>query len=257
MATQLPMILDISTRSSNHNDHDIQPSSKKARKPSSFLAGLQFGSLQAAPQPGDVHYPPMGSRQPRPLGLIPNRNNRLAALKKLNQLLSPWSTQPIPTTQPLADIASTRPLSQHQDEGVVPTISASVHHSKAPADGEAANIMEVEPVAYRLALAGSDGVEGDPDYMGDRAREYYALAGTRPLPSVQTSARGLGQSIGHHSNTPHTTHKTDGKITSLKRWVPDSCVIRVISQFPCLQTTNCPNPCKPTILQLHRTGSLV
>lgn len=216
MATQLPIILDISTRS-NHDDHDPQPSPKKTRRSSSFLSGLQFGSLQTVPQPGDVHYPPMGSRQARPLGLIPNRNNRLAALKKLNQLLSPRPSQPVLTTQPLA---STHPLPQHQDVGAGPTISASVDHSQAPADSEAANNrMDVDPVAYRLALAGrSDGgVDGDPDYMGDRATEYYALApGAGPLPSVQTSARGIGQSVG--AGQLNNTHNTDRKISSLKRW---------------------------------------
>lgn len=209
MATQLPMILDVSTRS-NQDGQETQPSSKKARKSSSFLSRLQFGSLQALPQPGDVHYPPLGSKQTRPLGLIPNRNNRLAALKKLNQLLSPWSNQTVPAMQPLASTHT-----QRQDEVAVPTISASVHHSKASANSaEPTNTMEVDPVAYRLALAGSGGVDGDPDYMG--AREYYTLAGAGPLPSVQTFAPGIGQSIGHPSNT-HNTHK----ISSLQRWVPD------------------------------------
>lgn len=178
---------------------DMSAIRKAVRKQAShFLSGLQLGHLQPLPRPGDTYYP-VSPRHRRPLGLIPGRNNRLDALKKLNQLLSPWTvaqtsqvpslflpghSEPPPTTPAWLSAykEGVEALSEAEETAVVP-ISATVHPAKI---SHTAN-TSVDPSSYRLSSKGlSDSaaaaMHADPDYMGDKASQYYALLDSHSVP---------------------------------------------------------------------------
>ena len=96
------------------NDEEKEEEEKKEQsnvakltKAASFLAGLELGTLQRVnqPRPGDVYHRPQTTslaKQPRPLGLLPDRGTRLNALRELTKILSP-APPPVshsaPTTQ--------------------------------------------------------------------------------------------------------------------------------------------------------------
>ena len=173
------------------------------KQASAFLSRLQLGYLQPMPKPGDIfHSSFLSPRQPRPLGLIPGRNDRMAALKKLNQLLSPWSVgQPsylLPSVMDQnAHAEPEHPLTHDQapsvtEEAIVGAISATIRPAKTLADSPPPKPLlepSTEPTAYRLTSKGlpntaaAPGVNVDPDYMGDKASQYYALLGEAPLPT--------------------------------------------------------------------------
>lgn len=230
--------LDISSRRDGDNQDEVDQSleepltpKKKARKATSFLSRLQLGSLQQVPQPGDVYHGPM-SVKPRPLGLLPHHNDRLAALKKLNQLLSPWSplgynrtfhevitrppdTSAVATSEPTGDSAAVESIS-----ATVHLVNTATHHTKLASLGCSKRASIAESTAYRLphkalceqAIAVKSVVIGDPDYMGDKANEYYALIGSAPLPTPRMS---LQQRIVQP--TAGNSQKGDKKKAKMKR----------------------------------------
>ena len=63
----------------------------KLTEAASFLAGWELGTLQRVtqPRPGDVYHHPHTVKQPRPLGLLPDRGARLDTLRELTKILSP------------------------------------------------------------------------------------------------------------------------------------------------------------------------
>lgn len=205
--THLPVLhtLDVGSSSGSTNEDHTKgkTKSKKISKTASFLSRLQLGSLQQVALPGDVYYPQVHAKQPRPLGLIPNRNDRLAALKKLNQLFAHRQPQ-VQHTRPLYNKVSTFTQPQTDSEpaanlgaisatvrvpteaGAVPLSVKSKHPNYASTDPST-----VDPTAYRLPQKSLPQrslpeANGDPDYMpiADRASEYYTFVG----PSLRASA---------------------------------------------------------------------
>lgn len=230
MATnaRLPKIhtLDVEDKQSTNNSARDSSISKQTSKTTSFLSRLQLGSLEQIPLPGDVYYPPSArSKQPRPLGLIPNRNDRLAALKKLSQLFSPLSAG---YHSPEQHVLSYRPPEQQvlrrtpppmnaaeSTERPVGTISATpsavtdeVSHPSVDPNSEP------NTVACRLPHQdwdASTGGHGDPDYMtlGEKASEYYAFIGP---------TQGSGAPVGgaKHPSTRPVMGQDKKKATSLR-----------------------------------------
>ena len=68
---------------------------KRKHTKSVSFSNVKLGSLLHQPQPGDFYSTSRYSNKPRPLGLIPGKNDKLIALKKLHQLLSPWRPEPM------------------------------------------------------------------------------------------------------------------------------------------------------------------
>lgn len=216
----------------------MQSSRPSKRAPSSFLSGLQLGSLRPGPRPGDTYHGPVSSRHRRPLGLLPDHNDRLAALKKLNQLLSPWTlgqrpAVPLPPPPVPSDpqLNSTWPPAHSElSSEDANAISASVHLKTSSVSPLAQNIApssEAEfksgpncrakdGTAYRLSheglsapVAHSQAGKRDPDYMGDRVREYYAMVDMAPMPALKTT---------QHFNTSSSSNtKGEKKKAKLKR----------------------------------------
>ena len=56
-----------------------------------YLAGMRLGSLQKEPRPGEAFRRPHTSSAniPRPLGLVPDRGEKMDLLKRLSKMLSP------------------------------------------------------------------------------------------------------------------------------------------------------------------------
>ena len=166
---------------------------KRSSKAVSFLSRLQLGSLQVAPQPGDTYRGAVSSRRARPLGLLPGHNDRLLALRKLNQLLSPWMlgqrAPPPPAPPPSAPGHQTNPTWPPANvTEVTDTISATVQLKPVDPDKTEHKVPVSDgDTAYRLPVKGYtgdySGNKKDPDYMGDKAREYYAMIGNVPLPT--------------------------------------------------------------------------
>ena len=63
----------------------------KLTEAATFLAGWELGTLQRVtqPRPGDVYHRPHTVKQPRPLGLLPDRGAKLDTMKVLTKILSP------------------------------------------------------------------------------------------------------------------------------------------------------------------------
>ncbi len=159
--TQLPVLPELGV--SSRTEKEKQSKSNKTRK---LLSRLQLGSLQPVPQPGDVHYPHQHNKHPRPLGLIPNRNDRLSALKKLNKLFSAqWDQQPSrPDKRSLQ--ADSELIEKVSTIGT--TISAAVQHSKLPPCKHVD--FSDSSTAYRCpqnisAVEQGVALTSDPDYM--------------------------------------------------------------------------------------------
>lgn len=178
--THLPVISNASTTDGKAEDTD---------KTASFLSRLQLGSLQRIALPGDVYYPQQHAKQSRPLGLIPNRNDRLAALKKLNQLFTPalsgFSGRPQLHRLPLGGTISQsqtesetsgKPAAGGTISATVKTLSRNEAESKWP---RIAATSTLDP--YKLPHKNLSEQDGDPDYMpiGEKASEYYAGASPR------------------------------------------------------------------------------
>lgn len=199
------------------------------KKPTvSFLSRLQLGSLQQFPQPGDVYHGSMTSRHTRPLGLLPDHNDRLAALKKLNALLSPWSVGRRPTA-PRHNMNTTWPPanSEQTEDTVTDTISTTIHlrhKSGTPldlsgkiTDSQSDGMKDI--TAYRLSQRGLSEAaplagKKDPDYMGDKASEYYALIGMAPLPTLSTTVQ---QGLLQFNTSTSYNQKGEKKTAKLKR----------------------------------------
>ncbi len=200
----------------------------KKSKVMSFLSRVQLGSLRQAPLPGDVHHAPaQHSKQARPLGLIPSRDDRLSALKRLNQLLSPW---------PLLEDQHHRHhlVKITSGEGPLPPPSLVT----GPGDTEtiiSANIYLTKPAAnstrppseaaltYRLphthtTTKGEGEEEEDPDYMETVNKEYCSLPARPAHLGAVLPRRHLHEkphpSSSHHSRTRHkqTVDKKGGKL---------------------------------------------
>lgn len=210
---QLPVIHDLSLSNRNAEQEtgrarqqNPTASKKKEIPGSSFLSRLELGSLEQHPQPGDVYRGPAYSKHPRPLGLIPGREDRMAALKKLNQLLSPWSQThgQVRGEQPsLSPHRGTRhPLPPSESTEEPDFISATVQQVQAPVETDDSRkllalptaLTSSDPTAFRLSSKGMSeaamyNVTADPDYMGDRASEYYTLTIAAPVSSPKGSPR--------------------------------------------------------------------
>lgn len=213
--THLPVIHSLGTGTTDGKTPDSE-TSKKTSKTTTFLSRLKLGSLQQVPLPGDVYYPShVHSKQPRPLGLIPNRNDRLAALKKLNQLFSPLSARHLPHNDALfSDRGSTLTRSQADSEQPLGAISATV---KAPSLAESslpsvdhkkpsinvARTSELDPTLPHKSWPVPD-AGGDPDYMpiGEKASEYYAFVGPPPA-----ALEGIKQPLTLMSKEPLSNHE--------------------------------------------------
>ena len=222
--TDLPVIHSLSvsrTGRATQGERDREAESKKVveKQASAFLSRLQLGHLQPLPKPGDVFHSPISPRQPRPLGLIPGRNDRLAALKKLNQLLSPWSVDqprrvapqfvqgegPPPPDLPLLHTQE----ASLAEEMTVGYISATIGPVQAATDpnpptlhpmpAQSAVKASTDSTAYRLTSKGLSHApptssNRDPDYMGDQANQYYALLGEGPQPTPKPALQVRGPS---------------------------------------------------------------
>ena len=197
--------------------------SKKTSKTTSFLSRLQLGSLEQIPLPGDVYYPPSThSKQPRPLGLIPNRNDRLAALKKLSQLFSPPGYHP-PEQRVVRRIPSQ--VNVDLTERPVGTISATIKASSFPSVDP--SVTCTDTVAYRIPqqdLSGTDaGTSGDPDYMtlGEKTSEYYSFIRPphgSPAPVGGAKHPGTLGGAKHPGTRPLASRQgQDGKKTTTRR----------------------------------------
>jgi hypothetical protein len=181
--THLPVIHTLDVGSAGRPAEGSRSNnSKKISKTESFLSRLQLGSLQPIPLPGDVYYPRTNSSrlQPRPLGLIPDRNDRLAALKKLNQLFSSHSEGYLAyhhhhQGQYQPDVTDTDP----------PTAEAPTIAGAHLPSGDVSVPTMCQHTEYRLLQKGPpepDAVNGDPDYMpiGERGSPYYTSVGPPP-----------------------------------------------------------------------------
>ena len=111
-------------------------------KAASFLAGLELGTLRRVnqPRPGDVYHRPQTmslAKQPRPLGLLPDRGTRLNALRELTKILSP---APLPVSVPKPELirrAGRRGGGGRGDEIAHPN---SAHQDKEDANDGASDI---------------------------------------------------------------------------------------------------------------------
>lgn len=187
--THLPTIhrLQISKgKSSVMNETDEQVSGKGRGKAADFLSRLQLGSLEKSPRPGDVYYGSHFSKQPRPLGLIPNREDRLAALKKLNQLLSPQFMGHSPFRNSMIPQPEQQQQQQQEQQQQQPKnfISALVQHVKrstgtSDVDGEC---------NYPSPRTPGKSEDIDPDYMeamDSKVHEFLASRGRALDPGHQ------------------------------------------------------------------------
>ena len=230
--TDLPIIHSLSV--SRTGGSALERDGKKIveKQASAFLSRLQLGHLQPLPKPGDVFRSPISPRQPRPLGLIPGHSDRLDALKKLNQLLSPWSVNQPRHVAPLfaqgegeaSLLPPDLPLvhTQEAPEVAAGCISATVCPVQAATDpnlptlhpmaAQSALKTSTESTAYRLTRKGLShaaptSTNLDPDYMGDKASQYYALLGERPQPTLKPALQVRGPSNPPpfpHSLPPNT-----------------------------------------------------
>lgn len=203
--THLPVIQTLGTGTTDGKTQDSATS--RTSKTTSFLSRLKLGSLQQVPLPGDVYYPShVHTKQSRPLGLIPNRNDRLAALKKLNQLFSPLSAGYLPHNQhtQFSNRGSTLTPSQADSElteqplgaisatGKAPSIAKTDLHCKQPS----IDVTHTSVLDPSIPDA-SGGLNGDPDYMpiGEKTSEYYDFVGPPPA-----ALGGIGQPLTLASN---------------------------------------------------------
>lgn len=227
MAAHLPSLGTLSiSKSEGSKGEAVKKKQKNAA--TSFLSRLQLGSLQQMPQPGDVYRGSATVR--RPLGLLPHHQDRLTALKKLNELLSPWALGRRPAPPPPSPLPphSTWPPAAEPSHLEQATISATVHPKTQQVTETQSELrpllsggMVVDTTPYRLK-ASCDPTAKDPDYMGDKANEYYALIGAAPLPTPRPSVPPpppppQPTTTTTTSTTSSITHKGEKKKAKLQR----------------------------------------
>ena len=111
----------------------------KLTKAASFLAGLELGTLRRVnqPRPGDVYHRPQTTslaKQPRPLGLLPDRGTRLNALRELTKILSP-APPPVSHSAPTTEFIRRA----GRGGGGGNEIAQNVHPNSVQQDKEGAN----------------------------------------------------------------------------------------------------------------------
>lgn len=183
---QLPVILEVGGNADEEKKEQRKRDKGTSDKTTALLSRLQLGSLQKLPQPGDVYNGPVSSNRPRPLGLIPSRNDRLAALKKLNQLLSPWATlqhaamggqpasgQCITKLKRPPPAAASTPLKESREQEEAAVVKAEVITECVQAGGsEPVYVVSTQPQTNAM----------DPDYMELR---YGGETSTKLEPMAQ------------------------------------------------------------------------
>lgn len=77
-------------QSDGKDDKEKKGNSEKLSKAANYLASFGLGNVQREPRPGDVYRRPRTTSNagPRPLGLIPDRGERINALRELTKLLT-------------------------------------------------------------------------------------------------------------------------------------------------------------------------
>ncbi len=237
---RLPVITSCSVHPDTGSDGEEEPirelktatlSSKPASKTVSF-SNVRLGSLVHQPQPGDPYYTPRSSSRPRPLGLIPGKNDRLIALKKLNQLLSPW--KPAQKTFSIAtitrmDLPGANKLEAEGGDlkGAPPTNAAEplvvINRNRSgwkPIESGRDYQMEARRKRHFLLAREAElmqhtntereGVarvidDGDPDYMevADKTIMKYCDSPPYQHPTPSNILSSHTKTQGHYSNRPH------------------------------------------------------
>ena len=154
-------------QSDEKDDEKKKENSEKLSKAAGYLASFGLGNVQRQPRPGDVYRRPRTTSYtiPRPLGLIPDRGERINALRELTKLLSrPPKSAPAAIAQEpdseVAPIDDDRARTKQNEESAsqrsFKLISATVDISRAD-EGKKAGIKasqsEEDPVDFPFRLS--------------------------------------------------------------------------------------------------------
>jgi len=194
------------------------------RNPSKAVSfsNVKLGSLLHQQQPGDAYSTPRYSKKPRPLGLIPGKNDRLIALKKLHQLLSPWKPEPMAFTRStgetaLPNIDSVPPIAapptlmglslfqgrnrqqaeaRHKRQMLMAQEASLIYAKNEEPEETARHFSEKDDTSLHYSKAR----DADPDYMEvtDKAIRKYCDSSYPILASSQ-----------HQDKTHNLTNKTE------------------------------------------------
>ena len=224
-----------SAEKASRTAEELDQSPKKPKFVS--FSDVRLGSILRQPQPGDPYLSPRFSGKPRPLGLIPGKNDRLTALKRLNQLLSPWKPEPTILSRPTRGTILPEINSISNQQGILSAASTS-SNSTLPLvviHNRRVNTVEVsrhhEEASYRrqlflaqeASLLQSSAREADPDYMEvtDKAIMRYCDTPHQPPPSNH------GRSLTCTEKGPQV-HVRESKAQNKKKALWKRCVRTVL-----------------------------